>query len=161
MNQTRKKTSQSDTPRTGRWRIYALTAAGGLVIVAGLFVAGRQHFSSMDFSIRNSRLRKQVDDLQSEKRRLLLAREVAQSPTEIIKAAKRVGLGQLSAVSGEIEKISGQIKAKADVAQELPKTKPTGIVKTAEVLAARQPAAKHEVSSEPKSARVAKTFKAE
>ena len=33
--------------------------------------------------MKNSRLRKQIDDLESEKRRLLLAREVSLSPAEI------------------------------------------------------------------------------
>ena len=46
----------------------------------------------MDFGMKNSRLRKQIDELESEKRRLLLAREVSMSPAEIKKAAKRAGL---------------------------------------------------------------------
>src|SRR5438046_1612502 len=74
------------------WRTYALAMVCLLIMVCGIFLAGRQHFSSMDFGMKNSRLRKQVDELEAEKRRLLLAREVSLSPSEIKKAAKKAGL---------------------------------------------------------------------
>jgi hypothetical protein len=61
------------------------------VLVTGFFLAARQHFSSIDFGIKNSRLRRQLDELQAEKRRLLLSKEITLSPAEIKKAAKRVG----------------------------------------------------------------------
>ncbi len=47
--------------------------------------------------MKNSRLRKQVDDLETEKRRLLLAREVAQSPNEIKRAALKHNVSPSSA----------------------------------------------------------------
>ena len=47
------------------------------------FLAARQHFNTIDFGFKNGRLRKQVDDLQTERRRLLLAREVSMSPAEL------------------------------------------------------------------------------
>lgn len=61
----------------------------GMLLASGFFLAGRQHFSWMDYGMRNSKLRKQIAELQGEKRRLLLARETSLSPTEIKKAAKR------------------------------------------------------------------------
>ncbi|MFM9903999.1 MAG: hypothetical protein ACKVQJ_05440 [Pyrinomonadaceae bacterium] len=76
-----------------RWRTYFLIVVCGLLTISGIFLSGRQHFSSMDYGMKNSRLRKQIDDLEAEKRRLLLAREISLSPAEIKKAAKKVGLG--------------------------------------------------------------------
>jgi hypothetical protein len=61
------------------------------VLVAGFFFAARQHFSSMEYGLQNSRLRRQLDELQAEKRRLLLNREVTLTPAELRKAVRRVG----------------------------------------------------------------------
>lgn len=83
-----------------------LTSLCGVVLVASFFFAARQHFSSIDFSIKNSKLRKEVEDLQSDKRRLQLAREVSLSPSEIKKAAKRFGLTELAESTGDIAKNS-------------------------------------------------------
>lgn len=81
----------------GRWQIYLLMSIFTAILVTGFFFAGRQHFSSIDYGIKNSRLRKQLDDLETEKRRLLLAREVSLSPVEIKKAARKFGIpGQLA-----------------------------------------------------------------
>jgi hypothetical protein len=70
----------------------AAAACCGLILLTGFFFAGRQHFSSMDYGIRNSRLRKQLDDLRAEKQRLLYTKEVSLSPIEIKKAAKKSGM---------------------------------------------------------------------
>lgn len=88
----KKRNTKRTVDTATKARTYSLIAMCMLLFVAGLFVAGRQHFSSMDYGMKNSRLRKQVDELESEKRRLLLARETFMSPAEIKKAAKRVGL---------------------------------------------------------------------
>lgn len=87
----KKRNAKQIADAATRAKAYLLIAMCMLLFVAGLFFAGRQHFSSMDFGMKNSKLRKQVDELESEKRRLLLARETSMSPAEIKKAAKRVG----------------------------------------------------------------------
>lgn len=79
------------------WKYLVLTAICGLLLVVGFFGAARQHFASIDFGIRNSKLRKQVDALQSEQRRLLLSREVALSPPELKRAARRFGFREMTA----------------------------------------------------------------
>jgi hypothetical protein len=48
----------------------------------------------MDYGMKNSRLRRQIDDLEAEKRRLLVAREVSLSPAELKRAAKKAGLAE-------------------------------------------------------------------
>ena len=83
--------------RTNRARTWLAMAGCAFLLVCGFFFAARQHFSSMDVGMKNSRLRKQIDDLESEKRRLLLAREVSLSPAEIKKAAVKTRLSESSA----------------------------------------------------------------
>lgn len=84
------------------WRYCLTTLACGLCLVAGFFGAARQHFASMDYGIKNSNLRKQVEELQAENRRLLLSKEIALSPGEIKKSAKQFGMVELSASNIEI-----------------------------------------------------------
>lgn len=88
----KKRNAKQTTDFATRAKTYLLIAMCMLLFVAGLFFAARQNFSSMDFGMKNSRLRKQIDELEAEKRRLLLARETSMSPAEIKKAAKRIGL---------------------------------------------------------------------
>jgi hypothetical protein len=84
------------------WRYCLLTLFCGVFLVGGFFLAARSHFSSMDFGIKNSSLKKQIEDLESEKRRLLLLKEIALSPTEIKKAAKKLGLTEMTANNFEV-----------------------------------------------------------
>jgi len=77
-----------DTTRPLRYSV--LTVICGSVVIIGFFFAARQHFSSIEYGMKNSRLRKQLDELEAEKRRLLLAKEVSMSPNELEKAVKRV-----------------------------------------------------------------------
>jgi len=72
--------------------LLAILCAG--VLAAGFFFAAKQHFTSMEFGLKNSKLRDQIQNLETEKRRLLLAREVALSPLAIRKAARGIGLYQ-------------------------------------------------------------------
>lgn len=102
----------TDLPTTSRIRINRETqrisipfslmiVVAGAILVVGFFFAAQQHFSSIDYGIKNSRLRKQIDELQAEKRRLLLAREVSLSPAEIKKAARKMGFMRMTAANIE------------------------------------------------------------
>lgn len=73
-------------------RSYLLVFLCGALLLSGFFFAGQQHFASMDFGMKNSRLRRQIDQLEAEKQRLIHAREVSLSPAEVKKAAKKAGL---------------------------------------------------------------------
>jgi hypothetical protein len=81
----------SQSPRSSNWHYYVIATICCVMIAAGFFFAARQHFSSMEFSLQNSRLRQQLDELQSEKRRLLVSREVTLTPGELRKAVRRIG----------------------------------------------------------------------
>lgn len=78
------------------WRYCLMTLFCGFLLVGGFFLAARQHFSSIDYSIKNSQLKKQLDELESEKRRLILNKEIALTPEEIKKAAKKLGFTEVS-----------------------------------------------------------------
>lgn len=95
---SRKSPSQytANTSVVQPWRYVLLIIICACLLAAGFFFAARQHFMSMDYGIRNSRLRKQVEDLESEKQRLMLAREVALSPAEIKKTARHLGFGEIT-----------------------------------------------------------------
>ncbi len=75
-----------------RLKAIALMLTCLMILLSGLFWAGWQHFTSIDVSIKNSKLRKQLDDLEIEKRRLIVAREVSLSPAEIRKSAKKLAI---------------------------------------------------------------------
>lgn len=79
------------------WSYVLLTIFCVATVAAGFFFAALQHFATIDLGFKNSKLRKQVDDLNSEKRRLLLAKEIALSPSEITKTAKSLGFREVEA----------------------------------------------------------------
>lgn len=103
------------------WRYCFLTLVCGLVLVVGFFFAARSHFSSIDFGIKNSKLRKQIDELESDKRRLILAKEIAMSPAEIKKAAKKIGLTEMTAANIEVYRPANNPKEKPNLLIEKPK----------------------------------------
>lgn len=84
------------------WKYCFLTLVCGLLLVGGFFYAARQHFSSMDYGMKNATLRKQLDEIKSEKRRLLLSKEIALSHESIKKAAKKLGLTAMTARNIEV-----------------------------------------------------------
>lgn len=73
------------------WRFFALTILCASILAAGFFFAARQHFMVMDLGLKNSKLRKQIEDLEFERRRLILAKEISISPLEITRAAGVMG----------------------------------------------------------------------
>lgn len=94
MSTNRKPTSAISRPaqkRRSNWQYYTVAVTCCAVLVAGFFFAARQHFSSMEYGLQNSRLRRELDELQSEKRRLLLSREFTMTPGELKKAVRRIG----------------------------------------------------------------------
>jgi hypothetical protein len=110
------------------WRYCLLTLVCGVVLVAGFFYAARQHFSAIDYGIKNAKLRQQKEDLQAEQRRLYLTREISLTPAEIKKAAKRIGLQEytstsIETVSRKIESVNPFAEKKSAEKSSPPKTK--------------------------------------
>lgn len=94
------------TPRAISLRSVLVVASLGLVFAAGIFHAASQYFRAVDYWMKNSRLKKQIDELQAEKRRLLLAKEIAMSPGEIGRAARRLGVVRPPSQDAEAERAS-------------------------------------------------------
>ncbi len=114
----KKQSSKNKTQTVGRepipWRYCILTLCCGLILVVGFFLAARQHFSSIDYGIKNSKLRKQIEELEADKRRLILSKEIALSPAEIKKAAKKIGLTEMTASNIEIYRPTVKEKSKTE-----------------------------------------------
>lgn len=118
------------------WRYCLLTLVCGLFLVGGFFYAARQHFSAMEYGIKNAKLRQQKEDLESEQRRLFLTREVSLSPAEIKKAAKKIGFKEFTTssiqyVSRKIENLNPPAEKASDT-----QTKKTVSLKAVEVKSA-------------------------
>ncbi len=97
------KTIQKNKPAIKREReplprkYVFLSIVCGLLLVLGFFGAARQHFASIDFGIKNAKLKKEIETLKSEQRRLQLNREIALSPPEIKKLARKIGFREMTA----------------------------------------------------------------
>lgn len=98
------------------WRYCLLTLVCGLILVGGFFYAARQHFSAMDYGIKNAKLRQQKEELEAEQRRLYLSREISLSPAEIKKAAKKIGLHEYA--SSSIEAVSRRVESVNPLAEK-------------------------------------------
>lgn len=110
---------------------YVLTLSCVALLASGFFFAAHQHFSSMDFGMKNSRLRRQIDQLEAEKRRLMLSKEIALSPTEIKKAVKKAGM--LDPVPTESQPVIAEIPVRAKTIAPATTADKTLIAKTASV----------------------------
>lgn len=146
-NQTknvRRPRQQKSVSLSLRYRFLIIVC--GICLIIGFFFAARQHFSLIDFSIKNSKLRRISEELESDKRRLLLAKEIALSPTEIKKAAKKIGFKVMSAGNNEASRPNSAkpAKTRAEKAEKLetPKPKVTAPGKTAASAAAEKTPAK-------------------
>ncbi len=127
------KNSNYDRARRERdpiaWRYCFLTLACGALLVGGFFLAARSHFSSVNLGMKNATLKKQIEELEADKRRLLLAKEVALSPAEIKKAAKKLGLTEMTASNIEVARPVAAAEKKSISPKDTPQT-----IKTAERL---------------------------
>ena len=154
INKTPQKIKRERAPLP--WRYFMMTILCVLFLVVGFFFAARQHFSAIDYGIKNSRLRKQIDELETEKRQLMLAKEIALSPAEIKKAAKKMGLSAMTASNIEAFRAGG------GAPPQQPKAEKISAVKTEVKPTSNAVAVQTEVKKAPeKEAKPEKTQKAE
>ncbi len=140
----RRTVKRNTTARTAaRGTISAQTVIllllGACIVTAGFFLAALQHFNSIDLGIKNSALRRKLEDLDAENRRLLLMKEVALSPAEIKRSARRLGFREVNTAVAVIPAAAKTTTAAATTGDK----KPTAVQTTASVrpVAAKQPAA--------------------
>jgi hypothetical protein len=97
------------------------------VVAAGFFFAARQHFATMEFGLKNSQLRKQVENLEAERRRLILAKEVSLSPSSIKQTAAKLGFREQmaappSSASTSVEATTASASPSAELASFKPQS---------------------------------------
>ena len=86
--------------RTNSTVLYVLlTIACAAFLATGFFFAARQHFAAMDLGMKNSTLRKQIEEMEGQKRQLVLAREMVRSPAEMKRIASNKGFRQRDAAA--------------------------------------------------------------
>jgi hypothetical protein len=93
------------------WKYCLLTLVCGLVLVAGFFWAARLHFSSIEYGIKNAKLRRQVEELKTEKRLSILRREMALSG--VSKVARKIGFRKRTV--NNIEVVRDRTPARKDI----------------------------------------------
>jgi hypothetical protein len=84
------------------WRYCLLTLFFGVLLVIGFFFAARQHFSAIDYGMKNGELKKRRTELEDENRRLTLAKEEELSISKLEKKAKEYGLVKLGTQATQI-----------------------------------------------------------
>lgn len=95
-----KKTAQRVPRREGDpipWRYCFLTLICGAILVGGFFLAARQHFSAIDYGIKNAKLRQEKETLEARKLSLKYNKEITLSPDAIRKAARKIGFKEMTA----------------------------------------------------------------
>ncbi len=70
----------------------ALLLACGLVLAGGFLYAGGLHFTALRYGYQTETLRREREHLLAEQRRFLLAREEAESPARLERAARQLGM---------------------------------------------------------------------
>lgn len=96
----KRKTKKSG--RGGSFKYLLITVLCAVLVMAGFFLVAVQHFATVELGIKNSELRSKVEELEAEKRRLLLARETALSPAELARTAKRLGFVEREIMTSEV-----------------------------------------------------------
>lgn len=124
--------------RTNSTVLYVLlTIACAAFLATGFFFAARQHFAAMDLGMNNSTLRKQIEEMEGQKRQLVLAREMVRSPAEMQRIATNKGFRQRDAAAMTIAMSTGKraspliertslVKPTAEGAKQVKAFLPTG-----------------------------------
>jgi hypothetical protein len=102
------------------WRYCFLTLICGVLLVGGFFLAARQHFSAIDYGIKNAKLRQQKDNLEAEQQRFKLQKEITLSPAEIKKAARKMGFREMTASNIDTSNRKDAEKSKSNPADKSP-----------------------------------------
>lgn len=142
------------------WRYCALSLACAVIMVAGFFFAAKQHFSSVDYSMRNSDMRKAREKLEAQRLKLRVERVEVASPETIEKAGMKIGLKKFTSADFQFIDAAKNIsppensKTVADMKSSTPAgSEKTGAAKEPKLVTARSvDALKKELS-----ARITKT----
>lgn len=139
-NTTHKSRRKTGDGQPG-WKFYTMAVVCVVLLLGSLFFAARNHFASIKFAMKNAEIKKGLQDLEAEKRKLIISKEVAMSPAEISKAAQKLGFANMTAKNIEavpsktdVAKVSkagsapGQMVASLNQAPPAKKVAKTGLV---------------------------------
>lgn len=113
------------------WRYSFLSIVSVLLLGTGFLYAARTHFSAMNYSMKNEKLRKEIEELENNQRQLKVQKEMVSSPVQLEKAARRLGFRRMSPEDIKVfgkarvdtESISSQTSHKAQVREKTGKIK--------------------------------------
>jgi hypothetical protein len=91
------------------WWLCFCGLIGGIFLAAGFVYAAGLHFDALERSAKNVEMRRQREQLKTDRQRLLLTRETALSPAQLEKQAHKIGMQGLTA--SQIAKV-GEVEAK-------------------------------------------------
>lgn len=92
-NSTRKIKNEIRHERDGRHLSQCIIAViGGIFIACGFAFAAQQHFNAVQCSARNVEMQRERERLKTEHKRLIFEREMATSPAQLEKRARKIGL---------------------------------------------------------------------
>ncbi|HEV7644219.1 MAG TPA: hypothetical protein VGO50_09785 [Pyrinomonadaceae bacterium] len=74
------------------WQYFAMGLLCAAIMAVGFFFAAKQHFSSVELSMKNSDMRKAKQNLEAEQRKLRVEREEVSAPATIERAGLKIGL---------------------------------------------------------------------
>jgi cell division protein FtsL len=125
---TRKQIKERSIERVRRerapipWRYFLLSMFCSVILAVGFFNAAKQHFASVDYSMRNSEMRKEREKLEAEKRKLKVERELAGTQSAIEKAGIKMGLKKLDTQDFRYIDPSGAVTAATTAAEKSTKS---------------------------------------
>lgn len=102
-----------------------LTIACAAFLATGFFFAARQHFAAMDLGMKNSKLRKQIEEMEAQKRQLVLAREIVRSPAEVKRIAANKGFTQREQIAVPVA--ASTMASSAPLVERTAMIKPAGV----------------------------------
>ena len=78
------------------WQYCLVSLACAVILAFGFFFAAKQHFSSIEFGMKNSDMRKAKEKLVADQRKLRAERDEVSSEANIEKAGLKIGLRKFS-----------------------------------------------------------------
>jgi hypothetical protein len=147
MNATASAHAADRTPTTLLYIL--LTIACAAFLAAGFFFAARQHFAAMDLGMKNSKLRKQIDEMEAQNRQLVLAREIGRSPAEVKRIASNKGFREKNSVLASAVSSPSDTEKLIQKTSSVTSTSDRKPVKAFMATVKQQPSAKFETKTKP------------
>lgn len=81
------------------WQYFVVGISCAVILAGGFFLVTKNHVSSVDYSMRNSDMRKSLEKLEDQNIKLKAERTTASSPAMIEKAGLKMGLSKFNSLN--------------------------------------------------------------